>query len=59
MARVDVYHPWCGGGGSCSRWWEAASCFLNETGDGDVVVLINVVSVGCVGPFDVSELAEI
>ena len=59
MAGVDVFHLWCGGGGTCSGWWEAAGCFLHETGNGDAVILVNVMSVGSVVPFDVSELAEI
>ena len=53
MARVDVYHLWCGGGGTCGGWWKAAGCFLHKAGNGDAV------SVGSVVPFYVSELSEI
>ena len=59
MAHVDVYHLWCGGGGACGGWWKAAGCFLHKAGNGDALVLVNVVSVGGVVPFDVSELSEI
>ena len=59
MACVDVYHLWCGGGGT-RRWrWEAAGGFLHKAGNGDAVVLVDIVSVGSVVSFDVSELAEI
>ena len=59
MACIDVYHLWCSGCGTCGWWWEAASCFLHKTGNRDAVVLVDVVSVGSVVPFDVSKLAEV
>ena len=59
MTCVDVHHLWCGGGGACSWWREAAGCLLDKAGNGDAEVLVDVVSVGGVGPFDVGELAEV
>ena len=59
VASVDVYHLWCGGGRTCRWWWKAAGCFLHKAGNGDAVVLVNIVGVGSVVPFDVSELSEI
>ena len=59
MACIDVHHLWCGGGGTCGWWWEAAGCFLDKAGNGDAVVLVDVMSVGSVVPFNVSELAEV
>ena len=41
------------GGGKATGW------FLHKAGNGDAVVLVNVVSVGSVVPFDVGELSEI
>ena len=40
-------------------WWEAAGCLLDKAGNGDAVVLVDVMSVCGVVPFDVSELAEV
>ena len=39
-------------------WLVVGSC-AHETGNSDAVVLVDVVSVGSVVPFDVSKLAEI
>ena len=40
-------------------WRKTARGFLDKAGDGDAVVLVNVMSVRGVIPFDVCELAEI
>ena len=59
VAGIDMDHFWCGGSRTCRWRWETASCFLHKAGDGDAMVLINVMGVGSVVPFDVSELSEV
>ena len=59
MACVDVDHLRCGGRGTGSGWRETACGLLDKAGDGDAVVLVNVMSVRGVIPFDVCELAGI
>ena len=51
MAGIDVDQFWRGGSCTCRWWWEATSCFLDQAGNGDTVVLVNVVGVGGVIPF--------
>ena len=54
---VDVDHLGCVGTGC--RWRKGAVGFLNETGNGEAVVLVEVICIGGVVPLDVCELAKV
>ena len=56
---VEVEHLGCVGCGTGCRWRKGAGSFLNETGNGEAVVLVEVVCIGGVVPLDVCELAKV
>ena len=56
-AYVD--HLGCVGCGTGCRWRKSAGGFLNKTGNGEAVVLVEVICIGGVVPLDVCELAKI
>ena len=56
---VDVDHLGCVGCGAGGRWRKSASGFLNETGNGEAVVLVEVICIGGVIPLDACELTKI
>ena len=56
---IDVDHLGCVGCGTGCRWRKSAGGFLNQTGNGEAVVLVEVICIGGVVPLDVCELAKV